>query len=100
MGLRVDILDFFVSEFYGCINKTDKQRIRGENGRGVFGVVLCAHKPALAGNFNNLDQVGVGVLADALHPCLFKTGAVVVVELEAVAMALADEFPAICFCRF
>ncbi len=53
-------------------------------------MVLCAYIPLLAGHLHNLDQMGIGVLAHTLHASGFKLLAVVVVELEAMAMPLLD----------
>ena len=70
-----------------------------EHGATVFGMILCADKPFESGHFYNLDKVGFGVFAHALHAVGFKHLAILVVELEAVAMALAHIECALSLCR-
>ena len=53
-------------------------------------MILCADVPAELRDLDDLDQAGVGVLANALHARFLEAGAVVAVELEAVAVTLAD----------
>ncbi len=62
-------------------------------------MILCADKPTVVGQFDNLNQTGVGILAHTLHAGLLKTGAVIVVKLEAVTVTLPDLRSAIGGCH-
>ena len=61
-----------------------------QHSAGVFGMELGADEPTVAGNLDNLDQVALGVHADALHSVLFVFVFVLVVEFVSVAVAFAD----------
>ena len=61
-----------------------------EHGRAVLGVELRADVPPQAAHLDNLDQVGLGVDAHALHAMLFEGLGVAVVELIAVAVAFFE----------
>ena len=83
-GLLVVVVD-------GGVDEAEKEGIGVQHGRGVLGVVLGAEKPAFAGDLDHLHQPRVGVFSHAGHSGLLESLAVVVVELEAVAVTLADE---------
>ena len=51
-------------------------------------MILCAHKPALAGELDHLNQTGGGILPYTPQPGLFKLLAEVVVEFEAMTVTL------------
>ena len=65
--------------------------MRMEHRGRIFGVKLGADVPALLGYLDNLDEVGGGVDAYTLHASPFVLFLIGIVELIAVAVALADE---------
>ena len=64
--------------------------MRMKHGAGILGMELGADEPAVAGDFNNLDQVALGVRPDAFHAILLVFVFVFVVELISMAMTFAD----------
>ena len=61
-----------------------------KHGAGILGMELGADEPTMAGDFDNLDQVALGVHADAFHAVLLVFFFVLVVELVSVAVTLTD----------
>ena len=72
------------------IDERHEEGVRVEDGAGVLGVVLRADVPALVGQLNHLGQAALGVHARDGHARCLKALAVLVVELEAVAVTLLD----------
>ena len=83
-----ELLGYFFDE-------TQEQGVRMQDGAGVFGMELGADKPTVAGDLYNLDQVTLGIHADALHAVFLVFVFIKVVELVSVAMAFADLWCAI-----
>lgn len=52
-------------------------------------MILSADEPAVVRKFDNLHKMGRGILSDTLHTGSLEACAVIVVELEAVAVTLA-----------
>ena len=61
-----------------------------QHGAGIFGMELGTDEPTVAGDFDNLDQVALGIHSDALHAVFLVFVFIKVVELVSVAMAFAD----------
>ena len=73
-----------------CPHEVHEEGVGMEDGGGVFGMELGADEPGVVGEFDDFDEVGVGIGADALHAVLLEVGEVAVVEFVAVAVALLD----------
>src|SRR5580658_578510 len=68
-------------------DETGEQRMPVARGGGELGVELRGHEPRVVGQLNHLHQT-VAREAGKAQPCLAVALEVVVVELEAVAVAL------------
>ena len=64
--------------------------MRMEHGGGVFGMKLSAYVPLVGGNLHYLHKVGGGIDAHTLHACRLEICLILIVELIAMAMTLAD----------
>ena len=71
-----------------------------EDGAGVLGVVLRADVPAVVGQLEDLGQATLGVHAGNSHARRLELLAILVVELEAVAVTLLNVGHAIGLCNF
>ena len=72
--------------------------MRVEHSARIFRMELSADIPFLVGNLDNLDKVGLRVATCTLHAMSLIFVDILVVELIAVAMALADLTAAIYLC--
>ena len=64
-------------------------------GTGILGMELGADEPTVAGDFDNLHQVALGIHANALHAVFLVFVFIKVIELISVAMAFADLWRAV-----
>ena len=78
-------------------DKFTEQRVRVVGTGLEFGVELHAHEEVVRRDFHRLAERAVGRRARDLHAALFKLFAVIVIELETVAVALLNEIRAVRF---
>ena len=78
-------------------DKFTEQRVRVVWTGLEFGVKLYAHEEVVRRDFHRLAERAVGRRARDLHAALFKLFAVIVIELETVAVALLNEIRAVRF---
>src|SRR5579872_1645384 len=76
-------------------DEVPEQRVRPVRPGAELGVELARHEPRVLRQLDDLDQSPVGRHAAEDHPVLVHHLAVLVVELEAMAVALVDDFLAI-----
>ena len=61
-----------------------------KHGTGILRMELGADEPTVAGDFDDLDQVALGIRSDTFHAILFVFFFILVIELVSVAMAFTD----------
>ena len=77
-----------------------EQRMRPIRPALELGMELAGHEPRVVAQLDDLDQATVGRLAGQQHAAPLERVAVLVVDLEAVAMPLVDDLVAVAAAAF
>src|SRR5712664_596688 len=88
-GAELHLIDAALQE--SRTHEVAEQRVRAVRSRAKLGVELGRHEPGVVGQLDDLHQAPVRRHAAENHPRLTERLAVLVVELEAVAVALVHD---------
>src|SRR5712664_3110376 len=85
-GAELHLVDAALQE--GCTDEVAEQRVGAVRSRAELRVELARDEPRMVGQLDDLHQSTIGRHPAEHHPRLAERFAVLVVELEAVAVAL------------